>query len=170
MINVKRRYQRDQELWANEDIDADTVDASRAAYESLKDKVDELKARVLETKNRLGYTTLKAPFTGEIADKHVDKFDLVKIGEPIVDLIDSTGFEVKAYLPEKLFLKKKQFKKFRCLFSEYPDKPHEAKLKGIGHKALSPTLTYPLVVTLVPEKDLQIYAGMEVEVLITLDR
>ena len=170
LINAKLDYQRKQELWASKDIDASVLDAARAEYRSLKDEIEGLKALVSEAKKNLDYTTLRAPFAGEIVDKYVNTFDLVEAGEPIAELIDSSGFEVRAYLPEKLFLERSRFRAFSCLFAGYPQNPFEAELKGIGQKALPPTLTYPLTVTVKPTKELKIHSGMEVEVVITIDR
>lgn len=168
--NVSSTYQRDQELWASNEIDASQMDDSRANYISAKKEVEAAKEIVAKAKHDLEDTVIKAPFAGTIVNTASNKFDLAEPGELIAELVGDSGIEIKTYIPEKYFLLRKQFKKYQCRFSAYPNILFNAKLKGIGKKALPPVLAYPMTVLLDSEKKIQIYPGMEVEVIVTIER
>lgn len=163
-------YQRDQELWASNEIDASQMDDSRANYISAKKEVEAAKEDVAKAKHDLGDTVIKAPFDGTIVNTDGNKFDLAEPGKLIAELVGDSGLEIKAYIPESYFLLRKQFKKYQCRFSAYPDVLLNAKLKGIGKKALPPVLAYPMTLVLDSEKKIEAYPGMEVEVLVTIGR
>ncbi|MBD3296145.1 MAG: efflux RND transporter periplasmic adaptor subunit [Candidatus Omnitrophica bacterium] len=166
--DARLTFERNQQLWASKDIDAEEMDASRAKYRSLKKRVESAEAAVAEARDDLSHTVIYAPFDGSVADKHIQRHEVVLSGQPVADLTGVSGFRVKTNIPERYFLLKDRFRKYRCRFSSYPGKHVRAELVGIGEKALSPTKTYPLKVKIVNKEDINIYAGMEVEVLVTI--
>ena len=167
--NSESIYIQNKELWADNSISEREFINSRELWKSAKDKVAQQKSILIKAEDQLKYTRLTAPFSGYVANRFVRQYDLVKAGQPIVEFIDASTLEVTAGIPIRYYQKKDSFFKYECVFSALPDLKISASLKNIGCKALPPTNTYPLTVT-IPESNKDLFAGMNASVIVYIKR
>ncbi|MDB5992511.1 MAG: efflux transporter periplasmic adaptor subunit [Herbaspirillum sp.] len=82
---------------------------SAAEQERLKTQADSLQARLQQAQrqagvasNRLGYTTLVAPYDGVVTTTHIEAGQIVTEGQVILSIARSDEWEVVADLPEQM--------------------------------------------------------------------
>ena len=95
-LNVARRdSDREQDLLAKGASTAQTV-------RDLQDRVTSSEATVRDAEVQLGYTEIRAPFDGVIAQKMVNAGDFASAGQPLLEVEGTTDFEVEAFIPHSL--------------------------------------------------------------------
>ncbi len=92
---VQRNLARERRLL---DKDAST----RETVRTLEDEERLVAAALQEARAMLGYTLIKAPFAGIVAEKRAEAGDLVMPGQPLLVLEDQTDLQVVASVPEDL--------------------------------------------------------------------
>jgi len=92
--SAKREYERNVALHAQEMISA-------REFEDKKLVADEAQAKLQVGEIRLGYTKVKAPFSGRVTLRHVHVGEYVQINQPLFDMADFDPLLVRVYMPEK---------------------------------------------------------------------
>ncbi len=92
---AKRNLARESKLL---EVDAST----REMVKTLEEQKQTSEAAFREAQTMLGYTELKAPFTGTVTDKRVEVGDLAAPGVPLLKLENGTALEVVIQVPEVL--------------------------------------------------------------------
>lgn len=69
---------------------------------NLVDRVAVMQAMVAEARAMAGYTEIRAPFAGQVAQKMAMVGDLASPGTPLITLEGAISFEVEANVPESL--------------------------------------------------------------------
>jgi RND family efflux transporter MFP subunit len=141
-----RRLQSAREAHKNAD-EALRIGKTGARKEDLEAKEAEiasLNSALRDAKNRLEYTYLRAPFTGEIAETFVENFQTVQAKEPILRLLDTVDMEMTVDVPETLIHLVPQVKKPVVRFNAFPGLVIEAHVKEIGTQASRSTGTFPV--------------------------
>lgn len=194
MTESERNVERLKKLLADKAISQSQYDQTKAAYDTAKANVDALvqelrKARrgaraedieateagiqrlsadVKAARNALDDTRLHAPFSGVVSRRHVENYEHVKDGDPILSLLDFSNVEVHTSIPEDLVIRRSSFVGIFCTLDSYPGRRFEAILKEVGRKTDSANQSYPMTVTLrVPEKVI-VEPGMAATVTVSL--
>jgi RND family efflux transporter MFP subunit len=95
-LSVSRRdLERERSLLAKAASTAETV-------RNLEDRLTGAEAAVREAEANLGYAEIRAPFAGVIARRLVNAGDLAAPGQPLLELEESTNFEIDAFIPASL--------------------------------------------------------------------
>ncbi len=79
-----------------------------------------MQAKLDAHQNALTDSRLIAPFDGYIQEKFFDAHETVSAGLPIVSMINTSWYEVEIDIPATDFVRKDQFKAFRCQTDVYP--------------------------------------------------
>lgn len=96
VLNVARRdLERERALLAKTASTAETV-------RNLEDRLAGAEASVREAEANLGYAEIRAPFSGVIARRLVNAGDLAAPGQPLLEIEESTDFEIEAAIPASL--------------------------------------------------------------------
>lgn len=167
------------------------VDAYQVQYDQLKDEVARLeklykanslpgndfekalagmkqvKVQLDINKNKLEYTTLKAPVSGYIQNVNYEKAEMVQAGSPIVNLLDVAKIEVEVDIPASLYMQREKFSGFSCSSSLEPKVSYPLTLISINQKASS-TQLYKMILSLPNSQVAKLTAGMNVVVNISL--
>jgi RND family efflux transporter MFP subunit len=77
---------------------------SRVDHDEIRAKYHTAKANLNAAEQDLLYTKLKASFDGNIAKRHVEKFEEVILSQPIFSLEDVSALKIKIDVPENLML------------------------------------------------------------------
>jgi len=168
--NAKLQYGRIEKLWADGSIDVAELDSARAQARSTQAEVNRLTSSVAEAQLQLGYTLLTSPYNGIVAKREVNKYDIVEAGTPVVLLVDTEVLKVQGQLSTARISDRQHFTAYRCEFPSLNGLVCEATLKGISPRALSPTWTFPIDVSIKPPTGAGILPGMNALLVITVKR
>lgn len=96
VLNVARRdLDRERTLSARGASTAETV-------RNLEDRLTGAEAAVREAEANLAYAEIRAPFAGVIARRPANAGDLASPGLPLLEIEETTNFEVEALIPASL--------------------------------------------------------------------
>ncbi|MDA8165594.1 MAG: efflux RND transporter periplasmic adaptor subunit [Desulfobacteraceae bacterium] len=98
LAQARRNYEREKRLLAKEASTPETV-------KSMQDALRVAQAGYDEARTMTGYTTIVAPFDGQVAMKMVNAGDLATAGTPLLVLENNRQLQVVAAVPEGLALK-----------------------------------------------------------------
>lgn len=85
---------------ANEELRGDGA-VSALDLSLSRAKVEQGKAELRLAKAQLDKCVIKAPFAGTVSGRHVQEFETVALGDPLLSVIDDSIMEVYVHLPSK---------------------------------------------------------------------
>lgn len=152
---------------ANEEYLIATQGGREEEVRAQKFKVASTQSNLEQAQDNLKDTRLRAPFNGEIAEKHVSNFEQVATGQKIYTLVDLKNVEMQISVPEEWISKIKKGQPTRVVFLKYPEKVFKGWVDKVGVVADSATLTYPVYVKVRNAKGL-LLPGMSTSVFVNL--
>jgi RND family efflux transporter MFP subunit len=141
-------------------ISQQAVDRAKATRSVMQAATDGARSAVNLAQDRLGYTSLKAPFSGEVVATYVEAFETVIAKQPVIRLVNRDTIEFKIDVPETLIGYSRQVVSATVRFDVQPDIPIAATIKEIGREASRSTRTYPVTLKLQPTDKFEILPGM----------
>ncbi len=117
------------------------VRAQRFKVESIKSNLDQAQANLADTE-------LKAPFAGEISERHISNFEQVNASSKIFTLVDLEHIEIEVSVPEEWISRIRKNQKAQVEFLKFPGKHFKGWVDRIGVTADPATLTYSVVILL----------------------
>ena len=136
------------------------VDASKALRDSAAAQVSSLEALVQTAQDRLSYTSLRAPFDGEVVETYVENFETVVSLQPIARLLDPSSIELVISVPENLIGYADYVTGIKVTFSALQGVSLPAAIKEIGREATQATRTYPVTLVVEQPESAEILPGM----------
>jgi RND family efflux transporter MFP subunit len=154
-LEAEKQFRRYKELYAKKQV-------SRADYDSYRAARDVARAQLEDARNRLGDTSLTAPFDGIISRRFVENFQKVQAKEAIANLQDITRIEILIDVPELLMadLKSGSDKQVKASFETIPGKEFELTVKEFSTQADPATQTYQIVLVMDQPAEAHILPGM----------
>lgn len=104
---MKGEYERYQQLYEKKKLPVNTLEKLKAGYLAAESGYE-------AARNAFNDTELKAPFTGYIYHRNIDRYENVGPGQPIVTLIDVSHLEVHFSLSESQVNVVSQFDHITC--------------------------------------------------------
>lgn len=136
------------------------VDRALAARDETRAAEASAAATVQTANDRLGYTSLIAPFDGEVVETYVENFETVAVLKPIVRIIDTSGIEMTLSIPENLIGYADYVTNISVTFEALPGVEVPATISEIGSEATQATRTYPLTIVMEQPAGGRILPGM----------
>ena len=193
--DAKANFRRQKELLENNVTTQAAFDSSQAAFDTARANLNvaeqELKkarsgARIEDiqaaeagikrikidlraAENALNDTRLKAPFDGYIGSKHVENYENVKDGDPIVTLLDASIVEVRSAVPEDVIIRHNDIASIFCTLDAYQGKTFPAVVKELGRKTEQANQSYPLTVSLSTDEAIIAQPGMAASLTLELN-
>ena len=139
---------------------------SRSDFDKLQAQEATTKANLAVAKQNLGYTSLRAPFSGRIAKRYLDNFEEVSAMEPIYSLQDISSMTVKVDIPESLVIRVRESAqpKISALFDAIPGEQFPLTIKEVSTQANAETNTFEVTLSMPTIKGYNILPGMSVTV------
>ncbi len=165
---AKKDFERGEELVVKGSI-------SRRDYDTLKAKYKSADAALEQAQQNLNYTTLKAPFTGSIAKRHIEQFEEIAVKQSVLSIIDQDSLLVKFDIPESLILQLPQGTEedqvkgrvsVWASFDSSSDRHFELVFKEVSKRADAKTQTFEITYSLPQQKEITILPGMTANVTI----
>lgn len=136
------------------------VDLARSARDSSRASVKSLTSAVKTAQDKVSYTSLRAPFGGQIVATYVENFETVVAKQPILRLLDPTSIEFVISVPENLINYAPYVENVTVVFDALPDVKVPASIKEIGREASQATRTYPVTIVMAQPAGAEILPGM----------
>jgi membrane fusion protein (multidrug efflux system) len=96
---------------------------------------------------RLDEKVVRAPFSGQITRREVELGQTVTVGQPLVEIADSSPLEVRLYLPEKIVADLKTGQPVEIRSDMRPDAPLAGKVERIAPAVDPATSTVKVTLT-----------------------
>ncbi|MEN8176334.1 MAG: efflux RND transporter periplasmic adaptor subunit [Pseudomonadota bacterium] len=152
---------------------------SQTDYDRLEAEFKNARAALDAARQDLEYTTLKSPFEGVIAKRHVQQFEEVQAKQKIVDLQNVTALEVRFDMPESIVrgirrsgdegLARDTVNIF-ATFEDLPGRQFPLTFKEVATKADAQTQTFEVTYVMQQLEDRRILPGMTATVTADLSR
>ncbi len=95
-------YKRFKRLRSQRAVPEQKFEAVQAAYRAALARLKRAREAVKEAKINLGYTTIRAPVTGYVVEKHMEVGDMASPGRPILTLQEAGSLRLEAAVREGL--------------------------------------------------------------------
>lgn len=158
------QYKRYAKLVAEKTASQASYDQAKATFETGVAKVNSLRAQLRKAKSDLGYASLVAPFSGYVSAKHVDNYETVQAGTPIIKLQDIANLDVTVGLPDELVARREHIIGVSISLEAFPGKVFTGTIKEIATDASQQTRTYPATINFERPKGLELLPGMAANV------
>jgi RND family efflux transporter MFP subunit len=139
----------------------------RQILDQAKADIESVQAAVSAAEDRLGYASLKAPFSGVISKRYVDNFQEVLAKQTIFSLDDISSLEILVEVPEIIMASVRETAEVGKAVQTYaefaaaPGKEFPLTLKEFSARADAKTQTYQIVLEMDrPKEGVSILPGM----------
>ena len=144
-------------------VSRSVYDKAEAELKAAKERLSAAKARVKEVLAQLKYTVVKAPYSGVVAERHVELGEMVKVGQPLMTGFSQNELRVVTYIPQSLVDSIRQTTSARIIVNDKPEEDLHSNLITVYPDADPATHTYKVRIKL-PTTPRGIYPGHLVKV------
>ncbi|MFD2177952.1 efflux RND transporter periplasmic adaptor subunit [Veronia pacifica] len=139
---------------------------SESKYDEAKSNLEAASVQREQAKTNLGYTSLKAPYSGLISLRYKSNFEFVGANEPIMNIQTYDVVNVTFQVPERLGsrLANREPRPVEVSFDTYPDQFFLATLKEVDTSADAKTGSYNVTLTLDRPENINVLPGMAAQV------
>jgi RND family efflux transporter MFP subunit len=157
---AQKEYDRVKKLRIKRVVSEALLDKTEADLEASKARVNAAKADVRQVKQRVDYTTVKAPYSGIVLERHIQRGEIASLGQPIMTGFSPDNLRAVVTIPQSRIAAIRQHKKARIILNVEP-KVHRFKGKKltIAPYADAKTHTFRIRVYF-PRKAKGVYPGM----------
>lgn len=147
------------------DVNRYTILAEADAVQGVKLEKAKLGLEATKVKkdlllNKINKTTVRAPFTGIITTKFIEKGEYAAPGKPLFQLVDINTFKFTVNVSENDLELFKTKKSYPIKATVYPNDILEGKIISIGSASNKMSHDFPVLFAVKNTKDLKVKAGM----------
>ncbi|MDM8566325.1 efflux RND transporter periplasmic adaptor subunit [Candidatus Halobeggiatoa sp. HSG11] len=164
----QKEYNRIKKLRAKKVISAAMMDKTAADLDAAKARLTAANADVSQVKQRVGYTAVKAPYTGIVLERHIQEGEIASLGQPIMTGFSPDKMRAVVSVPQSRISAIRQHKKAQIILNMYPEVHHfKGKKLTIAPYADAKTHTFRIRVDF-PQRAKNVYPGMSTKVAFTV--
>jgi len=167
-LNAKSNYQRVRGLYENNNASKSELDAARAQYDSGTATVRSIRKRLELARLQVGYTHLKAPFSGAVSSVPAQENENVGAGRNVVVLTSQSRPEVSVAIPEVLIAQVQKGARVTIKFDALPGETFRGGVTEVGVATTKFATTYQ-VTSRLEKTDMRIKPGMAATVTFNLE-
>lgn len=161
LTQTQAELERNQSLSSIQAISQNQLDRLASQVEQLQAQHATLSAQLQEAQNNFQETTLKAPFSGEVADILVKAGTMVQAGQPVITLSGSEVFEAPLYISHDLL---KHLTVKQQLNAFIGQQTFTVTVKEISRAANPASQLFKVLVSIDPK--IRLLAGEKIELII----
>ena len=163
-IKSESDFERYRRLYEKEAVPLSDLDLYRAQRDVAKARLDQAQAN-------LGYTFLRAPFSGRLGEKLAENFEDVAAKESIVSLHDVGSIEVVMDVPEYLIASTNEGIDIvaAAVFETVSDREYPLAFQEASAEADPETQTYKVTMVMPQPEDVRILPGMTAQVRLIME-
>jgi multidrug efflux system membrane fusion protein len=130
--NAKLDYDRASRLFAKQSLTKPELDGAKARLDAMAAKVDGAKAGLGEAQLVLGDAVLRAPISGVVLKRSIERGSLVSPGVPVFVLADTSSVKAVFGVPDVAVKQLKIGRTQRLTFEALKDEPFEGRISSIA--------------------------------------
>lgn len=154
--NARRNFKRYKNLYEG-------GGATKAQYDQYKLALENAENTMNQMGKELSNATIRAPFSGYITAKSVEKGDFVNVGAQVAMIIDISQLKVQVNVPERDVYTLKVGDPVTITSNVYPGITYEGKIKFIGYQG-DDSHNYPVEIAIVNQKKNPLRSGTYVDI------
>jgi RND family efflux transporter MFP subunit len=158
--NAASQFERDRQLFEKDIIAKARLETSEANVQQALAEVRSLEATLDRRKLDLGYTVLRAPFSGVVSAVFAETFEEVKPQQSVLRIIDPEKIEMIVNVPESLISLVPYAVDIKVAFDAFPGIEIPATISEIGKEPSETTRTYSVKLLVAPPSGVTIVPGM----------
>lgn len=158
---------RNEELMQKKYLSTLSYDNAKSAAAVAKAQVESLEAHRILAEKALSDTVIRAPISGWIAERFVQRGDKASPEGRLFSIVDLSRLEMKALVPANEVSRVAIGQAFTARVEGFGDKPFTGRVARIGAQALSGNRAVPLYIEF-PNPDATLKAGLFAEGRLTL--
>lgn len=160
LANANTNLDRQRTLFDRGHVSQATVDDAVMVADAEVARIEAIDGLLDAAQLDLGYTELRAPFSGVISQVFVENFENVLAKQPVMRLIDVSRIEMEVAVPEGLIGLAPYVEDVTVSFSSLPGVDVPATITKVGTEATTTTRTYPVTIEMAQPAGGRIEAGM----------
>ena len=159
-------YKRNLTLHKSKVVSTKSFEVAKSSYYFEYARIQEFETALKIAKDKLIDTKLFAPFDGVIKKQYLEKYEMAKIGAPVLAMHDISTIDITAFIPESEVhsILNKQNGDFTVHFNTIKNKVYKTHLYKWNTEADPVTRTYSIVFRIKQPKNNLILPGMTAEV------
>ena len=162
-VNAAANFDRIKALYEDGNATLADFDAARAADSSARQAAISAEKAVELSTRRREYTTLRAPFPGDVAEVPVDENENVNAGQLVVHMTVGERRQVSVAIPEAFILEVNRGDAVSVTFDALGGSSYTATVDEVGVASIGMATTFPVTVIL-DEEAPEVRAGMAADV------
>jgi RND family efflux transporter MFP subunit len=163
---ARKAYERFQTLLPKKVISQDNFDKIEAEFEAARARKEQAEVGVAITRERLAKAGIRAPFSGMVAERHIEKGQWIAAGMPVMSILDLRRVRAKVFLTERDFVHIDRKDPVKIVAEAYPERSLSGSIDRIDIEADTMTNTFGIEI-LVDNPATILKAGMSVRTSIT---
>lgn len=163
---ARKAYERFQTLLPKKVISQDNFDKVEAEFEAAQARKEQTEVGVAIARERLAKADIRAPFSGIVAKRHIEKGQWIAAGMPVMSILDLSRVRAKVFLTEKDFVHIDSGDPVKIVAEAYPERTLTGSIDRIDIEADTMTNTFGVEI-LVDNPATILKAGMSVRTSIT---
>jgi len=112
---AEAEYNRIRRVYDRQLVSKAQMDSATAAYDAAKARLEAAQAGVAQARESLGYTTINAPYSGIVLQRHVQLGETVQPGKPLMTGFSLDELRVVANIPQRSIVAVRHYKQARVL-------------------------------------------------------
>ncbi len=114
-LEAQADYNRMRGIYEKQLISKAQMDAATAGFNAAKARFDAAQAGVSQARESLGYTTITAPYSGIVLERHVQLGETIQPGKPLMTGFSLDELRVVTNVPQRLIVPARQYQQARVL-------------------------------------------------------
>ncbi len=102
LVDVELEYKRNQDLRKQKLISQALFDKAAAALKTARARTAAAEATLVQAEEQLGFTTVRAPYSGVVVERHVEPGETTRPGQPIMSGYALGQLRVSARIPQSM--------------------------------------------------------------------
>ena len=144
-------------------VSKSVYDKAEAELKAATERLSAARAKVKEVLEQLKFTVIKAPYSGIVAERHIELGEMVKVGQPLMTGFSQNELRIVTHIPQSVAETIREAKSARILVNDKLEDDLHSNLITVYPDASTATHTYKVRVKL-PTTPKGIYPGHSVKV------
>ena len=140
--NKQRTLERNRPLLEKKLISRLQFDNLETEIAEVRAQIEQARANLVREHVRLADTIIRAPFDGVAGVRTLSPGDYLKIGDPVVTVVDLDPLEISFHVPEKLKPKLSLEQTVNLQVAPYPDRNFTGRISFIAPRVDEATRTF----------------------------
>lgn len=168
LVEARRNLERMRLLWDQQLIARVELERAQTEVDRWTAEVDRLRAELQVVQSERRETRVRAPFTGVVSQREVDRGAYVSAGEALATLYQVDPLELEFYLPERHIAAVRRGQDVAVTIAAHPDRTFRGEVDFVAPAVREATRDFLVKATL-PNADGSLRPGSFATALVTVD-